>query len=107
MRLSIAGTASKPVPAEKACRSAGTEELGSPAAVAASATPEAYVEASLPLMMVSSTAEPKAPPIARAEKASPVAVERYACGAVNWTSATMSVKGPLWPSPAASSQITG
>lgn len=89
-----------PVPVEKAVRSAGTEEAGSPASTAAEVIPGAYVEASLPLIMVSRTADPKAPPIARAEKARPVAVERYACGAVNCTRATISVRGPLWPSPA-------
>ena len=62
--------------------------------------PDSYVDASLPLIIVSRTADPKAPPIARAEKARPVAVDRYACGAVNWTSATIRVRGPLWPSPA-------
>lgn len=46
------------------------------------------------------TAEPKAPPIARAEKPSPVAVDKNAWGAVNWTSATIRVKGPHCPRPA-------
>ena len=45
------------------------------------------------------TAVPKAPPIARAEKARPVAVERNAWGAVNWTHATSSVRGPAQPIP--------
>jgi hypothetical protein len=44
---------------------------------------------------VSRTAEPKAPPRALAENASPVAVERYAWGDVNWTRATRRVRGPL------------
>jgi hypothetical protein len=51
-------------------------------------------------MMASSTADPKAPPMARAEKASPVAVDRNACGALNCTQATSSVSGPDWPMPA-------
>ena len=58
------------------------------------------MEASLPFIIASRTAEPKAPPIARAEKANPVAVERKACGAVNWTRATRRVRGPDWPMPA-------
>jgi hypothetical protein len=49
--------------------------------------------------MASSTAEPKAPPMARAEKASPVAVERKACGAVYWIAAGRRVSGPAWPMP--------
>ena len=52
-------------------------------------------------MMASRTAEPKAPPIARAEKARPVAVERKVCGEVNCTRATRRVRGPDWPIPAA------
>jgi len=84
-----------PVPEEKAARRAGTEEVGSPALVAAPETAGAYVEAILPLIMVSRTAEPKAPPRALAENASPVAVERYAWGDVNWTRATRRVRGPL------------
>lgn len=52
------------------------------------------------MMMASRTAEPKAPPMARAEKARPVAVERKAWGAVNWTAATRRVRGPDWPMPA-------
>ena len=47
------------------------------------------------------TAEPKAPPIARAEKARPVAVERKAWGAVNWTTATSSVTFRFCQTPAA------
>ena len=58
-------------------------------------------------MMALRTAEPKAPPIARAEKASPVAVERKACGEVNCTRATRSVRGPDWPMPAARYQKLG
>jgi len=45
------------------------------------------------------TAVPNAPPMARAEKARPVAVERKACGAVNWMHATRSVRGPAQPIP--------
>jgi len=45
------------------------------------------------------TAVPKAPPMARAEKARPVAVERKAWGAVNWMHATRSVSGPAQPIP--------
>ena len=45
------------------------------------------------------TAVPKAPPIALAEKARPVAVERKAWGAVNWMHATSSVSGPAQPIP--------
>jgi hypothetical protein len=45
------------------------------------------------------TAVPNAPPIARAEKARPVAVERKAWGAVNWTHATSRVSGPAQPMP--------
>ena len=45
------------------------------------------------------TAVPKAPPMARAEKARPVAVERKACGAVNWMHATSNVSGPAQPMP--------
>jgi hypothetical protein len=45
------------------------------------------------------TAVPKAPPIARAEKARPVAVERNAWGAVNWMQATSKVSGPAQPIP--------
>lgn len=45
------------------------------------------------------TAVPNAPPIARAENARPVAVERNACGAVNWTHATSRVSGPAQPMP--------
>ena len=52
------------------------------------------------LMMESRTADPKAPPMALAENASPVAVERYAWGDVNCTRATRRVSGPLWPIPA-------
>ena len=37
--------------------------------------------------------------MARAEKARPVAVERKACGAVNWMHATRSVRGPAQPIP--------
>lgn len=56
-------------------------------------------------MMVSRTADPNAPPSALAENARPVAVERYACGAVNWTRATSKVRGPDWPIPAVESQL--
>ena len=48
-------------------------------------------------MIASITAEPKAPPMARAEKANPVAVDRNACGALNCTAATSNVNGPDWP----------
>ena len=61
--------------------------------------PGTYVEAILPLMMAESTAEPNAPPIARAENARPVAVDRYAWGAVNCMSATRSESGPDCPMP--------
>ena len=37
--------------------------------------------------------------MARAEKARPVAVDRKACGAVNWMQATRSVSGPEQPMP--------
>lgn len=43
------------------------------------------------------TAVPNAPPMARAEKARPVAVERKACGAVNCTHSTSRVSGPAQP----------
>ena len=45
------------------------------------------------------TAVPKEPPMARAEKARPVAVERKAWGAVYWIHATRRVKGPAQPMP--------
>jgi hypothetical protein len=61
--------------------------------------PGAYVEANLPLMIAESTAEPNAPPIARAENARPVAVDRYAWGAVNCMSATRRESGPDCPMP--------
>ncbi|RYP46261.1 hypothetical protein DL769_011406 [Monosporascus sp. CRB-8-3] len=51
-------------------------------------------------MTALSTADPKAPPTARAENARPVAVDRYACGAVNCAHATSSVRGPDCPIPA-------
>lgn len=60
-----------------ASSSADSEELGSPALTAAAVTFEVKVDRSEALMMASSTAEPNAPPIALAENASPVAVERY------------------------------
>ncbi|KAF9634037.1 hypothetical protein BFW01_g4932 [Lasiodiplodia theobromae] len=50
-----------------------------------------------PLTIASSTAEPTAPPIARAENASPVAVDKNWCGALNCTAATSSVSGPACP----------
>lgn len=87
-------------PAAMAVRRSGTEAVGSPTPVAAPPTFLASVESILPLTMASMIAEPKAPPIARAEKASPVAVERYAWGAVNWVRATRRVSGPDWPMPA-------
>lgn len=84
----------KPVPAEKASRSDAMDEFGSPASMAAVRTEGAYEEDILPFIIASRTADPNAPPKARAEKANPVAVLRYSCGAVNWTRATSSVKGP-------------
>lgn len=50
-------------------------------------------------MTAEMTADPKAPPIARAEKARPVAVERKAWGAENCTQATKRVNGPAVPIP--------
>lgn len=70
------GTSVSPTPVVNAVSSAGTEPAGNPAPVAAAETLGAQVLPSLPLMMASRTAEPKAPPMARAEKARPVAVLR-------------------------------
>ena len=61
-------------PLARALTSAVTEEGGSPALMAAAPmSPES--DASLELMIAFKTADPKAPPMARAEKASPVAVD--------------------------------
>lgn len=54
----------------------------------------AYERVILPLMIVLRTAEPNAPPSARAENATPVAVERKAWGDVNCTRAGKRVRGP-------------
>jgi len=57
---------------------AGTDEDGSPAPMAAAATLGARVFSSLLLIMTLTTADPKAPPMARAENARPVALARKA-----------------------------
>ena len=59
------------------------EEGGSPAFTAAPPTDEAYVWPILLLMMVFRTADPRAPPSALAENASPVAVESISGGEAN------------------------
>jgi hypothetical protein len=60
------------IPAKRSSR----EEAGRPAPRAALLTLRVYVEESLLLIMRFRIAEPNAPPMARAENASPVAVDR-------------------------------
>lgn len=93
-------TVIRPSPVIMASRNAGTEELGKPADRAADSICSGSAFEVRPLMMASRTADPKAPPIALALKPRPVAVLRYACGAVNWMSATRRVRGPDCPIPA-------
>jgi hypothetical protein len=68
------GTADAAPPPARAARSAGTESAERPAETAAAPTVASY-DASLLLMIASRMALPKAPPIARALKARPVAVD--------------------------------
>jgi hypothetical protein len=56
--------------------SSAADDFGSPEPMTAAVLCGPYVDAIFPLMMADRTAEPKAPPIARNENASPVAVDR-------------------------------
>lgn len=64
-------------PVAMAVKRSPSDDAGRPAPSAALVTLDDNVEFSLLLTMTLTTAEPKAPPIALAENASPVALARY------------------------------
>ena len=98
----IPGTAARAtgLPVAMPSMRAGMEDAERPALMAAEDTWGPRVLPNLLLMITLTTADPKAPPMARAENARPVALARYAWGAVYWTRAMRRVRGPACPIPA-------